>query len=296
MNFLSVLDAGVDGLAEILRIGKAVKAKPEDFANTHAGKSLGLFFEKPSLRTWVSSDVGAAQLGMHTISIPDAQVGLGTRETPEDVGRVLDRYLDVLAMRVYSHSALESLARGMKSPVINLLSDWEHPCQAVADLMTIAENRELRGTKVAFVGDGNNVAHSLMLGVTMTGGSITVVTPEGYEPDVSMVTEAERFGKVELSIDPLSGVKGADVVYTDVWTSMGQEAETRRRLADFAGFTVDENLMSKASDKAIFLHCLPAHRGEEVSHGVIESSASKVFDQAENRLHSFKAVVLHLLR
>lgn len=295
MNLLSVADVGVEGLREMVEVGLEVKRSPDEYRNALSHRSIGLFFEKPSLRTWVSSDLGASQLGMHTISIPDAQVGLGSRETPEDVGRVLDRYFDALAMRVFSHSRLEALAAVMQAPVINLLSDWEHPCQAVADLLTIAETRPLEGAKVVYVGDGNNVAHSLMLAVAMTGGSMVVVTPAGYEPDAWVVEKASTYGKVVVINDPGSGVKGADVVYTDVWTSMGQEIEAKRRREDFEGFEVDEDLMAKAAQDAIFLHCLPAHRGEEVTHGVIEAGYSRVFDQAENRLHAFKAVLLHLL-
>lgn len=295
MSVLSVADLAPDELAAVVALGLENKARPERFRGALMGRSIGLFFEKQSLRTWVSCDVAAVQLGIHPIVIRGDQVGLGSRETPEDVGRVLDRYLDLIALRVFDHQDLARIDAVTKAPIINLLSDHEHPCQALADLMTIAEHRPLANATVVYIGDGNNVCHSLMLAVTMTGGQVRVATPPGYEPDPAVVDRAAGYGSVELFQDPAEAVEGADVVYTDVWTSMGQEEEATDRLRRFAGFQVDEKLLGRAAPEAIFLHCLPAHRGEEVSAEVLEHPRSVVFDQAENRLHSFKALLLHLL-
>lgn len=295
MSFLSIVDTEPAALRRMLDLAKAVKADPEWYRTALAGRSIGLFFMKQSLRTWVSCDIAAIQLGMHPIAIRNDETGLGTRETPEDVGRVLDRYLDALGMRVFDHGDLEAISAVMQAPVINLLSDREHPCQAIADLTTIEETVGVAGATVAYVGDGNNVCHSLMTGVTMAGGTVRVATPPGYEPSENVVAAAARHGSVTLTEDPEEAVDGADVVYTDVWASMGQEEEAELRRRHFARYRVDQAMMDRASPRAIFLHCLPAHRGEEVTADVIEHARSRVFDQAENRLHSFKAVLLHLL-
>jgi len=294
-DLLSVADLGADGLAAVVALAADVKREPDRVRGALAGRSIGLYFEKPSLRTWVSSDVAAADLGMHTVLIREDQTGLGTRESLEDVGRVLDRYLDALAMRVFSHSDLARVADVMAGPVVNLLSDREHPCQAVADLVTIAEHRPLAGARVAFVGDGNNVCHSLALGVALSGGSLAVAAPPGHEPAADVLARARESGEVTVGEDPADAVRGADVVYTDVWASMGQESEAEDRRRRFAGYRVDSRLFDLAAPDAIFLHCLPAHRGEEVTAEVLEHPRSRVFDQAENRLHAFKAILLHLL-
>jgi ornithine carbamoyltransferase len=288
--------AGMDPgeVREIIDLGHAVKAHPGRFADALDGKIVGLFFMKPSLRTWVSSNVAAAELGAHPVLLSDRQTGLGTRETPEDVGRVLDRYVDLLGMRVFDHQDLVRVSSVMRSPVVNLLSDREHPCQAVADVMTVEEHRR-EGACVAYVGDGNNVCHSLLLAVTKTGASIAVATPEGFEPDPSVVEEASSHGTVVVTNDPLEAVAGADVVYTDVWASMGQEDEAAERRRLFDPYRVDDGLMEAAGPDAVFLHCLPAHRGDEVTDEVMDGPRSRVFDQAENRLHAFKAILLHLL-
>lgn len=295
MSLLGIAGLDSDALGELLVTGAAVKADPEKFRTALAGRSIGLFFQKQSLRTWVSCDVAAIQLGAHPISIRNEQTGLGVRETPEDVGRVLERYLDLLGMRVFDHTDLEAIDDVTSMPLVNLLSDREHPCQAIADLMTLAEHRPIQGSTVAFLGDGNNVCHSLILATAKAGGSVRVATPSGYEPDPVVVEEARRYGDVLLTNDPQEAVIGADAVYTDVWASMGQEEEAGLRRRHFARFQVDDELMDRAHSDAIFLHCLPAHRGEEVTDEVMESPRSRVFDQAENRLHGFKAILLHLL-
>ena len=257
-----------------------------------AGSRIGLFFEKPSTRTRVSSEVAAVDLGAHPVVLGQSEVGIGSREAVRDVARVLDRYLDLVAMRVFDHRTLVEVAEHADAPVVNLLSDVEHPCQAVADLQTIAEHREVAESVVAYVGDGNNVCHSLMLGVARLGGRMRVVSPPGFEPLEELVAWGE--GRITVTPD-VEAVDGADVVYTDVWASMGQEAEASERALAFAGYRVDEDLFARARPDAIFLHCLPAHRGEEVTDAVVDHPRSRVFDQAENRLHSMKAILLELL-
>ncbi|MCY4648923.1 MAG: ornithine carbamoyltransferase [bacterium] len=295
MSFLSVADVGAEGLARLLESALDFKRDPGRYRSALAGKTVGLFFQKPSLRTWVSSTAATALLGAHPVPIQQEVSGVGEREDPADVARVLDRYLDALGMRVFEHSLLEQMADHMKAPVINLLSDREHPCQAVADLMTIAERRPLAGSVLAYVGDGNNVCHSLMLAGTMAGMRVRVGCPPGYRPDGSVVARAREWGEVSIFDDPAPAVRGAHAVYTDVWTSMGQEEESQQRLAAFTDYTVDSGLMELADPEGVFMHCLPAHRGEEVTAEVLESPRSVVFDQAENRLHSFAALLLNLL-
>jgi ornithine carbamoyltransferase len=295
VSLLAIADTSPDDLQRMLDVGAAVKADPTAYRTALAGRSIGLFFQKQSLRTWVSCDVAAIQLGIHPVVIRNEQTGLGSRETPADVGRVLERYLDLLGMRVFDHEDLLAIDRVTEMPLVNLLSDREHPCQAVADLMTLAEHRPIRGSRVAYLGDGNNVCHSLILATVKAGGSITVATPAGYEPDAAVVALASQYGDVTLGHDPVATVTGADAVYTDVWASMGQEKEAALRRRHFASFQVNDRIMAAAGPDAIFMHCLPAHRGEEVTDAVMESDASRVLDQAENRLHAFKAILLHLL-
>jgi ornithine carbamoyltransferase len=298
MDFLSVADLGRDGLTEVLAGAAAVKADPRPVAGALAGKKVGLFFEKPSTRTRVSCEVAVVDLGAAPLVLKQDEVGLGKRESAADIARVLDRYLDVLAFRVFRHEDLVVIAAHASAPVINLLSDREHPCQALADLQTLAETRPLPGASLAFVGDGNNVCHSLLLGGALTGVSVRVASPPGFEPAVEVVEEARRLAVpgVEITIgsDPAEAVRGADAVYTDVWASMGQEAEAAERRRLFSPYRVDERLFALAGPQAIFLHCLPAHRGEEVTDGVADHPRSRIFDQAENRMHAFKALLLHV--
>jgi ornithine carbamoyltransferase len=298
MDFLRVADLGRDGLSEVLSVAAAVKADRGPTLGALAGTRVGLFFEKPSTRTRVSCEVAITDLGGVPIVLKQDEVGFGSREAVEDVARVLDRYLDVLAFRVFHHEDLDTVAAHAGAPVINLLSDLEHPCQALADLQTVAEARPLDGAVVAFVGDGNNVCSSLMIGGAAMGVSVRVAAPAGYEPPEGVVAAARVIAAPGVDIvvtdDPDVAVAGADAVYTDVWASMGQEAEKARRAAVFAPYRVDERLFGLAGSEAIFLHCLPAHRGDEVTDGVIDHARSRVFDQAENRLHAFKALLLHL--
>lgn len=299
-HFLSINDLTRDEarflLVEAQRLKNDLRTAPARQREYLAGKTLAMIFEKPSLRTRVSFDVGMAQLGGHPLYLSPAEIGLGKRESVADVARVLSRMCDGIMARVFSHKALEELAEYSTVPVINALSDIEHPCQALADLLTLSENRGLQNQKVAYIGDGNNVSHSLMLLCAKLGVSFAIATPEGYEMPREWVETAEREGEVLVTNDPREAVSGVDAVYTDVWTSMGQEEETAQRLKVFPPYQVNAELMAQAKDDAIVLHCLPANRGEEITDDVIDSEQSKVFEQAENRLHAQKAVLLQLLR
>jgi ornithine carbamoyltransferase len=261
------------------------------------GRTLAMVFQKPSNRTRVSFEVGMYHLGGHALPLSPQELQIGQRETPSDTGRVLARYIDAIMVRTFDHEDLEELAAAADVPVINGLSDLHHPCQALADLLTIREEfGRLEDVKVAYVGDGNNVAHSLALGCALTGTALTIAHPPGRAPSAGVVQLATKLGvPPTLTQNPHEGVAGAQVVYTDVWASMGQEAEAEERKKEFAPYQVNEELMSLAAPDAIFLHCLPAHRGEEVTAGVIDGPQSRVFDQAENRLHAQKALLYLLL-
>ncbi len=276
-------------------------APPRASAQPLAGKTLGLLFQKPSVRTRVSFEVGMAQLGGQSLYIGPVELQEGKREAPKDVARVLSRYLDGIVARTFRHAEVEEMARYSDIPVINGLSDTSHPCQALADLFTVLEKTgKLQGVKIAYLGDGNNVCHSLMEGCALLGVHLAIAAPKGYEPapDVTRWAgrEAKKSGaRIEITRDPAQAVRGASVVYTDVWTSMGQEQEKLRRQKAFQGFRVDSRRMKSAGRGAFFMHCLPAHRGEEVTDEVMDSRQSIVYDQAENRLHVQKAILLKLL-
>ena len=261
------------------------------------GRTLAMVFQKPSNRTRVSFEVGMYQLGGHALSLSPQEIQMGKRETPSDTGRVLARYIDAIMVRTFDHGELEELAGAADVPVMNGLSDTHHPCQALADLLTVREEfGTLEGVKIAYAGDGNNVAHSLAIACALTGAELAIAHPEGHGPDPEVVEAAGRLGAAPvLAGDPREAADGARVVYTDVWASMGQEAEAAERKEKFGPFRVDEELMDLAAGDAIFLHCLPAHRGEEVTAGVIDGPRSRVFDQAENRLHAQKALLYLLL-
>lgn len=298
MDFNRVADLGAEGLRAVLDQAAAVKQDPAKTRGALTGKRVGLFFQKPSTRTRVSCEVAVTDLGAVPIVLKQDEVGLGSREAVEDVARVLDRYLDILAFRVFRHGDLVTIAEYAEAPVINLLSDLEHPCQALADLQTLAENRPLEGATIAYVGDGNNVCNSLMIAGAAVGVTVRVASPAGYAPaeDIVAAARAGATGGAEIVIteDPEAAVAGADAVYADVWTSMGQELESQQRLKAFDPYRIDEALFANAGEQAIFLHCLPAHRGEEVTDGVMDHARSRVFDQAENRMHAFKALLLHI--
>lgn len=285
--------------AEVARILETALSLKRDGGGHDAlrGRTLALVFEKPSLRTRVSFEVAMQQLGGTAIYLSQAEVGLGQREPVRDVARVLSRYVSVIAARVYAHATLLDLAKHAEAPIINALSDEEHPCQAMADLLTVLERfGTLRGVRLAFVGDGFNVAISLAEACALTGVSFAMASPEGYslpEPTLRLVREAAAAngGQIDICATPEDAVRGADVVYTDVWASMGQEDSYAQRKEAFSGYAVTRELMALASPRAIFMHDLPAHRGDEVMDDVIEGPQSVVFDQAENRLHAQKAIL-----
>jgi len=298
-DLLSVADLGGEDIR--LLISEAIDMKAQGWLSLLSGKTLAIVFEKPSLRTRVSFELAMRQLGGQTIYLSPAEVGLGERESVPDVARVLSRYVDAIAARTFSHHTLEVLASYSTVPVINALSDWEHPCQALADLLTIYEKKgELNGLTLAFVGDGNNVARSLMLAASLTGMNFRIASPPGYtiEDKVLHLAQSNAIssgGEIFCTEEPRLAVSGADVVYTDVWTSMGQEAEAEVRRRVFAGYQVDSELLSLAKEDAILMHPLPAHHGEEVAEGILDTPKSVVFDQAENRLHLQKALLAEML-
>ena len=265
------------------------------------GKTLGMIFEKPSLRTRVTFEVGMAQLGGRAIYLAPTDIQLGKRETVKDVAKNLERWVDGIMARTFTHQTVEQLARHAAVPVINGLSDLTHPCQILADLFTLREKRgPLRGVKVAYIGDGNNVCHSWLYGAAKTAIDLNVACPKGYEPDADVVAfarqEAEAAGgRIALLDDAKAAAAGADVLYTDVWTSMGQESESAKRRRDFQGFQVDTALLRLAKPDVLVMHCLPAHRGEEITDEVLDGSHSIVYDEAENRLHVQKAILVTLL-
>ncbi len=300
-DYLTVDDLTGDELIGVLDVADSLKRK-RVWRDDLRGASIGLLFEKPSTRTRISFDVGIRELGGHPVILGAGELQLGRGETIEDTARVLSRYLSALVVRTFGQERVEALAAAGSIPVVNALSDLAHPCQALADLQVIRERKgRLEGLRLVYLGDGNNVAHSLLQAGAMVGMHVTVAHPPGYAPVASIVESAERRaaasgGSVTVTEDPHAAVKGADALYTDVWTSMGQEAEGAARLAAFRGFQVSQELLEAAEPDAVVLHCLPAHRGEEIAAEVIDGPQSVVWDQAENRLHAQKALLLFLLR
>jgi ornithine carbamoyltransferase len=294
-DLLSINDLNPEELDLLIRT--ALSMKRDGSPSVLTGKTIAMLFEKPSLRTRVSFEVGMKQLGGSAIYLSQAEVGLGQREPVEDVARVLSRYVSAIVARTYAQQTLQELANASDAPVVNALSDDEHPCQALADLLTVREKKgRLEGVRIAFIGDGNNVAASLAVACGLAGAQFVIASPHGYDLPAGVVASAREWaqrtdGTVEPFISPEDAVKGAAVVYTDVWTSMGQESTRRQRLEAFQGYQVDEALMALAKPGAIFMHDLPAHRGEEIVDAVIEGPQSVVFDQAENRLHAQKALL-----
>jgi ornithine carbamoyltransferase len=299
-DFLSVDDLTPPELADLLELSARVKADPDASATALAGRAVGLIFEKPSTRTRVSFEVAVTSAGGHAVVLSSSELQLGRGETIEDTGRVLSRYLDAIVLRTFEQERLEVLAGAATVPVVNSLSDFEHPCQALADLLTVAERRgSLAGTTLTYLGDGNNVAHSLLLGGAMTGMHVRVATPPGFEPIPQIVHRAEEIaqetgGSVALVPEPIEAASGADVLYTDVWASMGQETEADERALVFPAYQMNQKLVDVANDDVVVLHCLPAHRGQEITAEVIDGPHSAVWDQAENRMHTQKALLLRL--
>jgi ornithine carbamoyltransferase len=300
-DFLSVDDVSPQELHHLLELAAKMKQSPGDHAARLAGMSVALIFEKPSTRTRVSFEVGVASLGGHPLALSSSELQLGRGETIEDTGRVLSRYCDAIVLRTFGQERLEALAAGATVPVVNSLSDYEHPCQILADMLTVVESKgDPAGRILAYLGDGNNVAHSLLLGGAMLGMHVRVATPAGFEPIPQVVERAEEIaseagGSIEVGNNAQAAVGGADILYTDVWASMGQEREHAERVLVFTPFRIDAEKLSVAADDAIVMHCLPAHRGEEITAEVIDGPQSVVWDQAENRLHTQKALLLWLL-
>jgi ornithine carbamoyltransferase len=302
-HFLSAADLDAEQLTRLLdeadRLA-ATRGSP-DHGRPLAGRTVALVFEKPSLRTRASFEIGVQELGGIALPMWDSEIKLGIRETIADTGRVLERYAHAIVIRTFAQAGLEELAAAVSVPVVNGLSDAEHPCQALADLQTFRQvHGGFAGRSLAYLGDGNNVAHSLLLAGATVGLSVRIGHPDGYAPDPAVVARAEELAKgsgatIEVTTDPVAAVSDADAVYTDVWASMGQESEATDRAAVFAPYQVSSGLFAHAADGAVFLHCLPAHRGEEVAAEVIDGPASRVFDQAENRLHAQKALLAALL-
>lgn len=298
-HFLSLADLTSEEVSAVLDAATAIRTG--ELRPNLTGRSLVLLLEKPSLRTRVSFELGMRKMGGHSLSMLPQEVGLGGREPPEDVARVLSRYADVIAARVNSHDTLVALANAADVPVINALSDVEHPCQILADLQAIREHfGTLQGLTIAFIGDGNNVAASLALGCALVGAKFRIASPSGYELPSDIVAQATKLAGAtghapQLLLRPEDAVEGADVVYTDVWASMGQEAEREQRARDFRVYQVNPHLMELANPKAVFMHDLPAHEGEEISEGMLTHPQSIVFNQAENRMHAQAALIAMLL-
>ncbi|MBN3038409.1 MAG: ornithine carbamoyltransferase [Candidatus Omnitrophica bacterium] len=300
-DLLSIKDLKIEEIEHIFSLTDDLKAKVKDFSSALSEKCLGLIFLKPSLRTRVSFEAGMAHLGGSTFYLSPEDIKFGTREAVKDIGSVLSRYLNVLVIRTFSQKQLVELAQFCAIPVINGLTDLFHPCQALSDLYTIKEKKgNLKNAKISFIGDGNNVVHSLLYGCAKLGINLNVATPKNHRPKDEIVKEAiniaqKKGADIYLSQDPREVAQEADVIYTDVWTSMGQESECKIRAKDFAGFQINQGLVSLAKKDCLIMHCLPAHRGEEIADDVIDGPNSIVFDQAENRMHVQKAILLHLV-
>jgi ornithine carbamoyltransferase len=298
-HFLSAGDLTRERTLHLFRAAATLKQgwKAGQRGTPLAGRTVALIFEKPSLRTRVTFEVGMVQLGGRAVYLSGSEIGMGTRESVPDVARNLSRWVDGIAARVYAHETVEALARHATIPVINALSDLEHPCQALADYFTLWERgMDLGRMRLAWVGDGNNVCHSVLLLGALVGATLTAACPPGFEPHAGVQAAVGRLGgRLMITHDPWEAVRGADVLYTDVWVSMGQERERERRLETFQRYQVNEVLLSVAKPGALVMHCLPAHRGEEITDAVLDGRNSIVLDQAENRLHAQKAIILDLL-
>ena len=300
-DFLSVDDFSADEILKIFRLASDMKAHRKKYGKVLRDRMMALIFEKPSLRTRTTFTVGMKQLGGDSLLLTQADINLGKRESVYDVARNLERWVDGIMVRTFAHDVCTSLAEYASIPVINGLTDHEHPCQAFADFFTVMEHKKkLRKSKLSYIGDGNNVAHSLMLTAAKLGATLFVATPQSYAPDVEVVTRSQELAKesgasIVLTSDPVEAARDADMIYTDTWASMGQEAEADMRRAVFAPYQVNARLFSYAKKDALFMHCLPAHRGEEVTDEIIDSRNSVVFQEAENRLHVQKAIMSSLL-
>jgi ornithine carbamoyltransferase len=300
-DLVSTRDLGPQGVQAVLHLAELMKSRPSVFQRSLAGKQMVMFFEKPSLRTRLTFEAGMTSLGGTAMFVDQSQSRLDARETLSDIAHNLERWVDVIVLRTFAQETIDGIARYASVPVINALSDVEHPCQALADYFTLLERfGDLKKVSLAYVGDGNNVAHSLMLTCACMGSTIRVATPKGYAPNAQIVADARKIAKetgarIELMADPQGAVAGVDAVYTDAWASMGQEREAGQRSTIFPPYQVNREVMAKAASHAVFMHCLPAHRGQEVTDEVMDSDNSVIFDQAENRLHVQKAILYLLL-
>ncbi|MDQ4005790.1 MAG: ornithine carbamoyltransferase [Actinomycetota bacterium] len=300
-DFLSIDDVTSDELHQLLEQAAKMKQSPADHASRIEGRQIAVIFEKPSTRTRVSFEVAISSMGGHAVILSSNELQLGRGESIEDTGRVLERYVDAIVVRTFGQERLEAMADAAEVPVVNALSDYEHPCQILADLLTIQEKKgDPQGLTLTYLGDGNNVAHSLLLGGALLGMWVRVATPPGFEPIPQVVERANEIGEktgggAEVTNDPKAAAEGADVLYTDVWASMGQEAEHDERVLVFNSYRLDSSAVERAADDVLVLHCLPAHRGEEITDEVIDGPHSVVWDQAENRLHTQKALMAWLL-
>jgi len=301
-DFISIRDFSPQEIQDLLLLGRQIKAYPDVYSEALKGKTLAMIFEKPSLRTRVTFDVGIQQLGGFALYLSPAEINLGQRESVYDVAKNLERMVQCIMIRTFAHAIVEQMAEYAGIPVINGLTDYSHPCQAMGDFLTMWEVKgRVQKLKVAFVGDGNNVAHSLLFAGAQLGAEVVVATPPGYEPKADAIAWAserarDTGGSCRITNHAKEAVSAADVVYTDVWASMGQEADAAKRLNVFRSYQVNSELFAGAKRDAIFMHCLPAHRGEEVTNDVIDSPRSVVFQQAENRLHIQKAIMLELMK
>jgi len=300
-DLVSTRDLGPEGVEAVLHLARLMKARPADFRKGLAGKQIVMFFEKPSLRTRLTFETGTGSLGGAAYFVDQTQSRIDAREKLSDIAHNLERWVDGIVLRTFAQETIEGMAEHASVPVINALSDLEHPCQALADYFTL-QNRfgDLANVCLAYVGDGNNVAHSLLLTAACLGSKIRIATPSGYEPNSDIVSDAQEIAVqtgavIELLSDPHEAVAGADAIYTDAWASMGQEHESNQRAQIFPPYQLNEALAAEAAPRAVFMHCLPAHRGEEITDAVIDSERSVVFDQAESRLHVQKAILYLLL-
>ena len=300
-DLCSIADLTVEEMAAIMELAHAVKNHPEDFKTALDGKQMVMFFEKASLRTRLTFEAAINTMGGNAIFVDQTQSPLGERESLADMAHNLERWMSVIVLRTYSHDTITEMAASAKVPVVNALSDYEHPCQAIADFLTLEEKfSTCEGLKFTYVGDGNNVCHSLMLAGAQLGAHCTIATPKNYGPKLDVIHKAieiaeQTGGSITLTQDPIKAVTGADAIYTDVCTSMGFEHEATKRAPIFKPYQVNDELMSHANDQAVFMHCLPAHRNAEVTDAVLDGPQSIVFDQAENRMHAQKAILLMLL-
>ncbi|MBU2541096.1 MAG: ornithine carbamoyltransferase [Candidatus Omnitrophica bacterium] len=300
-DFISIKDLSYEDINHIFELTRELKKGPQAFKNSLADKSIILVFEKPSSRTRVSFEVGIWQLGAKCIYLGQQNARLGVRESIKDMAHTLSRYVDAIVLRTFSHKLLEDLAHYASIPVVNALTDLLHPCQALSDVYTLTEKfSNLDNKTIAFVGDGNNVCHSLIIICSKLGINLNIATPKKFAPKPQIIKEAKESAKNDAGInlfnDAVSAVKGADVIYTDVWTSMGKESEAKKRIKAFKAFQINKDLIDDSGKDVLIMHCLPAHRGEEITDEVIDGQNSIVFDQAENRLHVQKAILLELLK